>query len=173
MTRSCEPKVIQGCGFAGTGPKAPIGLSGHPLALLKRLSRMLAVLNVFQKACEQLVIRFNWIHQIAHLLKAQTSCEEAQSQLLTCVSELQHSGLPTALLPVVTYLEKITVAFAPHLFEYLRPPRWPHTTNELELFMGRIMKSRRHMTGQKTTQAFILREGSSVAMLFGLPPAIN
>ena len=49
----------------------------------------------------------------------------------------------------------------------------PHTNNELELFIGRIKKSRRHITGRKHTQEFILREGSSVAILFGLPPAIN
>jgi hypothetical protein len=119
------------------------------------------------------VILFSWIHQIAHLLKVETSGEEAQSQLLTFVHELKESGLPTVLLRVVTYVEKITVAFAPHLFEYLRQPRLPRTTNDLELFIGRIKKSRRHMTGRKNTQAFIRREGSSVAMLFGLPPATN
>lgn len=119
------------------------------------------------------MILFTWIHQIAHLLKAQTSCEAAQAQLLTCVYELQHSGLPTELLPVVTDVEKITVAFAPHLFEYVRQPLWPHTNHALELFIGRIQKSRRHMTGRNNPQEFILREGRSVAMLFGLPPAIH
>jgi hypothetical protein len=148
-------------------------MAAHPSALLKRLSRMLAVLNMFQKEFEQLVILFSWIHQITHLLKVETSCEEAQSQLLTFVHELKESGLPTALLRVVTYVEKITVAFAPHLFEYLRQPLLPRTNNDLELFIGRIKKSRRHITGRKNTQEFILREGSSVAMLFGLPPATN
>jgi hypothetical protein len=149
------------------------GMAAHPSALLKRLSRMLAVLNMFQKEFAQLVILFSWIHQIAHLLKVQTSCEEAQSQLLTCGHELQENGLPTELLSVVTYVEKITVAFAPHLFEYVRQPLLPRTNNDLELFIGRIKKSRRHLTGRKNTQEFILREGSSVAILFGLPPAIN
>lgn len=69
----------------------------HPSALLKNLSRMLSVLNVFQKDYEQLVILFSWVYQIAHLLKAHTSCEEAQAHLLTVVHELQHSGLPTEL----------------------------------------------------------------------------
>jgi hypothetical protein len=41
--------------------------AAHPAALLKRLSRMLSVLNLFQKAYEQLVMFFSWIHQIAHL----------------------------------------------------------------------------------------------------------
>ena len=45
-------------------------MAAPPSALLKRRSRMLSVVNVFQKAFEQLVIRFSWIHQIAHLLKA-------------------------------------------------------------------------------------------------------
>jgi hypothetical protein len=148
-------------------------MAAHPSALLKRLSRLLSVLNVFQKEFEQLVILFSWIHQIAHLLKAQTSFEEAQSQLLTFVHELQQSGLPTELLRVVTYIEKITIAFAPQLFEYLKPPLLPRTNNDLELFLGRLKKSRRHITGRKNTQEFILREGSFVAMLFGLPETNN
>ena len=60
----------------------------HPSALLKKLSRMLAVLNLFQQEFEQLRMLFSWIYHIAHLLKAQTSYEEAQSQLLTFVRQL-------------------------------------------------------------------------------------
>jgi hypothetical protein len=141
----------------------------HPSALLNKLSRMLSVLNVFQKAYEQLVIRFSWVYQIAHLLKAQTSGEEAQAQLLPLVHELKHSGLPTELVRVMTDVEKITVALAPHLFEYLKHPLLPRTHNDLELFIGRIKKSRRHITGRKNTQACILRDGTLVAILFGLP----
>ena len=74
-------------------------------ALMKKLSRMLAVLNLFQKEFEQLVMVFSWIDHI----------------------------------------------------------------NDLELLIGRIKKSRRHITGRKNTQDCILREGSFVAMLFGLP----
>ena len=66
-------------------------MAAHPSALLKRLSRRLSVLNVFQQEFEPLVILFSWIPQIAHLLKAHTSCEEAQSQLLTFVHALQQS----------------------------------------------------------------------------------
>lgn len=147
--------------------------AAHPSALLKRRSRMLAVVKVFQKACEPLVRRFSGMHQIAPRLKAQTRWEKAQSQRLTCVYELIHSGLPTALLPVVTDGEKITVALAPQLCEYVRQPRLPHPNHERALFIGRIKTSRRHMPGRKNTQAFILREGRSVAMRFGLPPAIH
>jgi hypothetical protein len=140
-----------------------------PSALRKKLSRMLSVLNLFHKEYAQLVILFSWVYQIAHRLKAQPSCEEAQAQLLTLVHELKHSGLPTERLRVMTYVEKITVAFAPHLFEYLKQPLLPRTNNDLELFIGRIKKSRRHITGRKNTQEFILREGTFVAILFGLP----
>jgi hypothetical protein len=145
----------------------------HPSALLKRLSRMLSVLSFFQKEYEQLVMLFSWIYQIAHRLQAQISCEEAQSQLLAFIDELKQSGLPTELLSVVTYVEKITIAFAPHLFEYLKQPLLPGTNNDLELFIGRLKKSRRHITGRKNTQEFILREGSMVAILFGLPQTDN
>jgi hypothetical protein len=147
--------------------------AAHPSALLKKLSRMLSVLNLFQKEYEQLVMFFSWIHQIAHLLHVQTSCQEAQAQLLGLIQQLKHSCLPTELLSVVTYFEKITVAFAPHLFDYLKQPLLPRTHNDLELFIGRIKKSRRHITGRKNTQEFILREGSFVAMLFGLPQTNN
>jgi hypothetical protein len=43
------------------------------------------------------------------------------------------------------------------------------STNDLERFIGRIKKCRRHITGRKNTQEFILREGSLVATRFGLP----
>jgi hypothetical protein len=141
----------------------------HPSALLKKLSRLLSVLNIFQKEYTQLVMLFSWIHQIAHLLQPPTTSEEAESQLVAFVQELKQSGLLTEMMSFVIHMEKITVAFAPHLFEYLKQPLLPRTNNDLELFIGRIKKSRRHITGRKNTQEFILREGSFVATLFGLP----
>jgi hypothetical protein len=148
-------------------------MAAHQSALLKRLSRMLSVLNLFQKEFAQLVMLFSWIHQIAHLLNAETSCEQAQSQLLTFVHHLQQSCSYEELVNVATYVEKITLAFTPHLFDYLKHPLLPRTNNDLELFIGRVKKSRRHITGRKNTQEFILREGSFVAMLFGLPQSTN
>jgi hypothetical protein len=74
---------------------------------------------------------------------------------------------------VVAYLEKITATVTPSLFEYIKPPLLPRTNHDLERFMGRIKKSRRHITGRKNTQTFILREGSFVAILFGLPSTHN
>ena len=44
---------------------------------------------------------------------------------------------------------------------------------DLEIFIGQIKKSRRQITGRKNTQSFILREGSAVAILFGLPQDTN
>jgi hypothetical protein len=145
----------------------------YPSALLTRRSRMLAVLNVFQQAFAQLVILCSWIPQMAHLLTAHTSSEEAQSQLVTCVHELTQRSLPTDWWSVVTDVEKITVAFAPPLCAYLKQPLLPRTKNDLALFIGRIKQSRRHITGRKNTQELILREGSLVAMLFGLPHPNN
>jgi len=141
----------------------------YPSALLQRRSRMRAVLNVFQQEFEPLVILVSWIPQMAHLLKAQTSSEAAQSQLWTCVHALQPRSLPTDVWRVVTDVETMTVACAPPLFAYLKQPLLPRTNHALERCMGRIKKSRRHITGRKHTQALILREGSFVAMLFGLP----
>jgi hypothetical protein len=144
-------------------------MATHPSALLKRLSRMLTVLHLFQQEFEQLVMLFSWIYHIAHLLNAETTSEAAQSQLLKYVANLRPSCQYDTLLNVVAYIEKITVAFIPHLFEYLKQPLLPRTNNDLELFIGRIKKSRRHITGRKNTQDFMLREGCFVAMLFGLP----
>lgn len=112
---------------------------------------------------------FSGIYQIAHRVQAQISCDEAQSQLLAFIDERKQSGLPTELLRVVTSVEKLTIAVAPHLVEYLKQPRLPRTNHDLERFMGRLKKSRRHITGRKNTQEFILRDGRMVAILFGLP----
>ena len=144
-----------------------------PSALLNRLSRLLCVWKLCPKADEQLVRFCSGIHQIAQLFHVQTSGEEAQVQLLGFLQKLQHSSLPTDLVRGVTSVEKITVAFAPPRFEYLKPPLWPRTTNALELFSGRLKKSRRHLTGRQNTQACILREGSFVAIRFGLPQTNN
>lgn len=148
-------------------------MAAHPSALLKRLWRMLAVLNAFQQEVEQLKILFGWIHHIAHLLKAETRGEEAQAAVVAFVQGLQQNCRHAALLNLVAYVEKITLAFLPQLFEDLKYPLLPRTNNDLELFIGRLKKSRRHITGRKNTQAFMLREGHMVAILFGLPQTDN
>jgi hypothetical protein len=149
----------------------------QPSALLKHLSRLLSVWHGCQQAYDQGVILFSWVYQIAQLVKAHTSGEEAQAQLLTLGHELQHSGLPTARVRVMTSVEKITVACAPQLCASVKPPLLPRTNHALERFIGRLQKSRRgrlqksrrHSTGRKHTQALIRREGTFVAILLGLP----
>jgi hypothetical protein len=141
----------------------------HPSNLLNKLARMLAVLNLCQKAFEPLVLRFSWIYHIAHLLNAETRREEAQSPLLTYVTTRRQSCPSDTLWTVVASIEKSTVALTPQLCEYLKPPLWPHTHNDLELFIGRLKQSRRPIPGRKNTQDCILREGRFVAMLLGLP----
>jgi hypothetical protein len=131
---------------------------------------MLAVLHRFPQEFEPLVMRCSGIYHSAHLLDADTRCEEAPSPRLTCVTNLRPSCRYAALWPLGAYVEKITMAFTPHLFESLKPPLLPRTTHELELFRGRLKKSRRPITGRKNTQDFILRAGSCVAMRLGLPP---
>jgi hypothetical protein len=64
-------------------------MAAQPSALLKRLGRMLAVLNAFQQEVEQLKILFRWMHHIAHLLQADTGGEEAQSAVVAFVQGLQ------------------------------------------------------------------------------------
>jgi hypothetical protein len=128
---------------------------------------------LFQQKFEQLMRLFSGIYHIAHLVKADSSYEDTQSQLLTFVHQLQHRCPHEELLSLVAYVEKMTVASTPHLFDYLQQPLLPRTTNDLELFIGRIKKSRRHVTGRKNTQEFILREGCFVAILFGFSQVTN
>jgi hypothetical protein len=148
-------------------------LSWRPSALLQRLVRMLAVLTLLQKEYEQLVVLFSWIKQIAHLLKVETNGTQAQRELVTFVKRLKESCTRAKLKKFVAHVEKISCAFAPYLFADVQQPLLPRTNNELELFIGSMKKSRRHVTGRKNTQEFILREGSFVAMRFGLPQPHN
>jgi hypothetical protein len=148
-------------------------MAAHPSAFLKRLWRLLAVLNACQHESEQLKILFGWIHPMAHLLTAETGGEEAQSEVVACVRGLHQHCPHAAWLSVVASVETSTLAFIPQLFAYITPPLWPRTTHDLERFMGRLKTSRRHVTGRKHTPAFMLREGQMVAMLFGLPHTDN
>ena len=76
-------------------------------------------MNLFPKAFAQFVRLCSWIYHMAHLVNAETSREEAQSQLLMCVTNLRQSCPYDTRLHVVAYMEKITVALTPQLFEYL------------------------------------------------------
>ncbi len=144
-------------------------LSWRPSALLHRLVRMLAVWTLLQKAYEPLVVLFRWIKPSAHLLKVETNAQQAPRELVTFVKRLQERCTRAKLKKFVAHVENISCACAPYLFAYGQQPLLPRTNHELELFIGSMKKSRRHVTGSKNTQELILREGSFVAMLFGLP----
>jgi hypothetical protein len=173
----------------------------RPSSLLQKLLRMLTVLNLFEKEYKQLILLFNWIRQIAHLLKAETDPAEPSEELIVAaqksnLSTTTHETNPEEakkgligfiknlkrfkqvrtnleLLALVYHFEKITFSFAPYLFQFLAQPLLPRTNNELELFIGKMKKSRRQITGRKNIHNFILREGSFVAILFGLPQPNN
>jgi hypothetical protein len=168
--------------------------------LLQRLLRMLTVLSLFEKEYQQLVLLFSWIRQIAHLLKAEIDLPQAQEQSIVTnpssnlsttatqnpedakkglvrfiknLKRLKQVRTNPELLELVLHFEKITLAFAPYLFQFLVQPLLPCNNNELELFIGKMKKSRRQITGRKNIHNFILREGSFVAILFGLPQPNN
>jgi hypothetical protein len=148
-------------------------MAAPPSALLKRLWRMLAVWSACQQEFAPLEILLPWIHQSAHLLKSETGGEEGHAAVVAFVHGWQQSCPHAALLSVVASVEKITLAFIPHLCAYSKPPLLPRTKNDLELCSGRLKKSRRHATGRKNPHALILREGRMVAILCGLPPTDN
>ncbi len=132
-----------------------------------------------------------WIRQIAHLLDTKTSAAQALPGLLQYLAQLKQeiadapdkltttSALDSDLSVHVmleqwlNHFQKITISFDSQLFSYLQEPLLTKTNNDLEIFIGQVKKSRRQITGRKNTQSFILREGSAVAILFGLPQDTN
>ena len=141
----------------------------HASARLTSLSRLRSVWSVFQTAYEPCVRRCSWMSQLAHRWQAPSSGEDAPSPRMAFREELKPSGLPTALLRVVTEVETSPSAFAPHLWEDVPPPLLPRTKHALERFLGRLRQSRRHSTGRTHTPALMRRDGSRVALRFGLP----
>jgi hypothetical protein len=106
----------------------------------------------------------------------ETNPEEAKKGLIGFIKNLKRFKQVRTnleLLALVYHFEKITFSFAPYLFQFLAQPLLPRTNNELELFIGKMKKSRRQITGRKNIHNFILREGSFVAILFGLPQPNN
>ena len=70
-------------------------MAAHPSAVLNRLWRLRAVLNAVQQESAQLKILFGWMQHMAHLLKAETGGEEAQSEVVAFVRGL-HQNCPHA-----------------------------------------------------------------------------
>ena len=128
----------------------------------------MSVLPTYQATASLLAQAFGWIRQIAHRLDGEGSAAKAEHNLLDYLTQISKETT-APLVEWVQHFEKITQSFLPKLFSYLQQPLLPLTNNELEIFIGQLKKRRRQVTGRKNTQAFILREGSAVAILFGLP----
>lgn len=142
--------------------------------LLLRLWVLLAVVDRLRPEFEHLSQAFAWISQIAHLLEAppDTTPARAARRLEAFVQTLprQVKQGPPFLHEVAIHFGKLTASFGPALFSYLEAPLVPRTNNELEVFIGQLKKFHRRMTGRKNTDAFILRRGRAVAVLFSWPP---
>lgn len=68
---------------------------------------------------------------------------------------------------------KLTQSFGHKLFAYLDQPLLLPTNNEMEVFIGRLKKRERHLSGRKATHQAALRHGATVAIYFGLPRRIK
>jgi hypothetical protein len=85
-------------------------MGAHSSALMKQLSRKLAVVNLCQKEGAPFVMLCRWIDHMAPLLNAEASSEHAPAPLWTCVVPLRPRSPQGHLWALVTYVEKITVA---------------------------------------------------------------
>lgn len=157
-------------------------LKQKPTSDLQSLKTRLAVVPTFRRSYEKLKRTFEFIHQVVHHLEGEGSAEQAHTQLLSFIqSPTPPAPAPKLPRPPVQrpprlflqHARKITKSFGQKLFTYLEQPLLPTTNNDLEVFIGQIKKSRRHVTGRKATHRFVLREGAFVAVLFGLPQEIN
>ena len=135
---------------------------------LRRLLKLLGTRDAYALSSARLETAFGWVHQSAQLLDSAFPRVEAQAQRCDYVAGLA-SGNDAWRGEVAPHLWKQTQAFAWGLFVYRAEPQLPRTNNELELFIGAVKKSHRHVTGRKNTTAFILREGRAVALFSSLP----
>ena len=141
---------------------------------LKSVKKILAVVVEFQERYHRLKTIFGWIGHIVHQLQGQGSVREAFAKLLCVIESLNGLwGEDAHYAGFLQHALKITKGFGQKLFTYLEQALLPTTNNEMEVFIGRIKKSRRHITGRKATHQFVLREGACVAIFFGLPQPIN
>jgi hypothetical protein len=151
----------------------------YPSQLINRLLNRLACLSNYQNRFKQLCQGFDAVHRIAELLEGQSNENQAQQQLQSYIAQwinklgATDSAESEVLNTWGQHFERITNAFLPKLFAYCRQPLLPHTNNALEIFIGRLKKTRRKITGRKNVQAFILHEGAWVATLLSLPVNTN
>ena len=161
-------------------------LSTRSSKLLSKLRQRLSMLPTYQASFALLNQALKWIRQIAHLLDTETAAAQAIPDLLNYLAQLKQEIADTTDLSLarelgsdltvntllnqwLNHFQKITTSFSSKLFSYREEPLLPKTNNDLEIFIGQVKKYRRQITGRKNTQSFILREGSAVAILFGLP----
>lgn len=135
---------------------------------LERLKTILSVISTLTKQYTRLVVAWSWLHCLAQLLNEGTTRVEAEQRLQDYVSSLPRGG-DQELDAMASHIEKLTNAFGPKLFAFHNQPMLPKTNNDLEIFIGKLKKDRRRVTGRKDTSGFILREGGAVALLQSLP----
>lgn len=149
----------------------------RPSKLLGRLITLLAVVDRWRTTYERVQQVYGWIRGVAHLLNQidrEPASQEAgaQERLREQVSQIQAQA-PADLQLMAAHVVKLTTAFVPRLFAYLRDRRIPRTDNDLEMFIGAIKKSGRRRRGKKNLQQYILREGAAVAFLLGAGESID
>jgi hypothetical protein len=143
-------------------------------AALRRVKKLVSVVRKFRQPYQRLHCLFTWIWQIAGRLEASGTVSQACSGLLRSVKTLTPpwSG-GQRLRAFRQHALKITQSFGHRLFAYLDQPLLPPTNNEMEVFIGRLKKRERHVSGRKATHQVILRQGAAVAIYFGLPQPIK
>ncbi len=165
-------------------------LSIRASELLSKLRQRLSIVPTYQAGFDLLNQALKWIRQIAHLLDTETAAPQAIKDLLNYLAQRTQEITDTTDLSLareldsdltvrallnqwLNHFQKTTTSFGSKLFSCRQEPLLPKTNNDLEIFIGQVKKSRRQITGRKNTQSFILREGSAVAILFGLPIDTN
>jgi hypothetical protein len=133
---------------------------------LQRLANLLTAITPFTERATKLQQAFAWIGEVQGILEEESEGLQSQKRLMEKVSAIEKDH---ACFFWAEHLSKLTDSFSPRLFVYRQIPELPKTNNDLEIFIGRLKKSRRHVTGRKNTQAFVLREGGAAAILYGLP----
>jgi hypothetical protein len=149
-------------------------LQQQPSAELQRVKTMVSVVRKFRRPYQRLQCLFTWIWQIAGWLETSGNVHQAFSGLLGSVKALTPPWSGGQRLKAFRqHILKLTQSFSHKLFAYLDQPLLPPTNNEMEVFIGRLKKRERHISGRKATHQVVLRQGAAVAIYFGLPRRIK
>jgi len=139
------------------------------------LAGRLAFLKELKTTYERLRRAFAVLHGMAGQLQPESSDSPASFGRLCGYVHRATTGW-TKDRPLAAWrrhLDRITGSFGMKLFSYQRVPGLPRTNNDLELFLGRLKKSQRRVTGRRNVQEFILRQGGAVAILHGLDRSVR